>query len=260
MKNSRTAAVLSILAGLLAVSPAWSQGVYSYVDGSGVRTLTNIPPSRPVNDLQLSASAILAPPAPPAPAPAPAAGSRPARTTQYDPLIDKYAAQFQVDPSLIRSMIVQESNYNVRAVSRKGARGLMQLMPETAARLGVKNTFDPEENLRGGTQHLRFLLDLFDNDVSLSLAAYNAGENLVSRIRRVPNIAETRDYVKNITARYGSLKHPPRQAAAADTPPPPPMFRYLDGNGILHLTNLPPVERAAASSGDPAGASGGRMP
>jgi len=226
--------------------PVRGQGVYSYTDRTGVRTLTNIPPTVPVRDLELSASAVASvqtaqPPAAPAPQ-----TKSPSRATRYDGLIDKYAAQFEIDPSLIRSMIVQESGYNPRAVSRKGASGLMQLMPETAARLGVRDMFDPEENLRGGTQHMRSLLDMFDNDLNLSLAAYNAGENLVGRIRRVPNIAETRQYVKSITARYGKTTHPPRPAAAAAleaaaAAAAAPLFRYKDGHGIIHLTNIPPV-------------------
>jgi soluble lytic murein transglycosylase-like protein len=223
---------------------AFAQGVYTYVDAQGVKTLTNIPPVGPVANLELSPSAIAqlneAKPAPPRAA----SGTAKTAPTRYDGLIDKYASEYQIDASLIRSMIVQESNFNTRAVSRKGAQGLMQLMPGTAARHGVRNVFDPEENIRGGAKHMRTLLDRFNNDVSLSLAAYNAGENLVERIRRVPNIPETRQYVKSVTARY-SRSQP---AALEQVPPSPQLFRYFDANGVLHLTNIPPVSRGAEAS------------
>ncbi len=131
--------------------------------------------------------------------------------------------------------------FNPKAVSSKGARGLMQLMPATASRLGVRNLHDAEENIRGGTKYLRSLLDTFDNDLTLSLAAYNAGENLVQRVGRIPNIAETHAYVRSVQKRYGKnemspLPQPEEKRHA-------PTFRYTDGNGVLHLTNIAPVER-----------------
>jgi soluble lytic murein transglycosylase len=223
---------------------AGAQGVFSYIDGNGVRTLTNIPPTAPVRDLEISPSAIAAVQAP---APGPVTGT--AAPGRYDHLIERYAGEHRLDPSLIRAMIVQESNYNPRAVSRKGARGLMQLMPETAARLGVRDTFDPEENLRGGIRHMRALLDMFGNDLVLSLAAYNAGENLVARIRRVPNIAETRGYVRSITARYGRNTHaePGLAAAGDESPAAAPLYRFTDPSGVVHLTNLAPIQRPGDS-------------
>ena len=245
IRRARAAWVGSAL--LAAVLPgAFAQGVYTYTDAHGVKTLTNIPPVGPVANLELSPSAIAqvneAKPAPPRPT----RGTAKTPPTRYDGIIDRYASEYQLDPSLIRSMIVQESNFNTRAVSRKGAQGLMQLMPGTAARHGVRNVFDPEENIRGGTKHMRSLLDRFNNDLSLSLAAYNAGENLVERIRRVPNIPETRQYVKSVTARYTSSQ----PAAVEPAAPSPQLFRYFDANGVLHLTNIPPVSRAAETSLD----------
>ena len=103
-------------------------------------------------------------------------------------------------------MIETESDFDSRAVSPKGARGLMQLMPATALRVGVQNSFDPEQNIRGGMQHMRGLLDRFNNDLQLSLAAYNAGENLVQRIGRIPHIRETHNYVRKITKKYGKTR------------------------------------------------------
>jgi soluble lytic murein transglycosylase-like protein len=212
------------------------QTLYSYVDESGVRIMTNIPPKGPVREL-----AITGPP------PAAPAGTRPAASggpTAYDPIIDKYAGEYRLDPSLIKAMIARESGFNLKAVSPKGARGLMQLMPGTAARHGVRNVNDPEENIRGGARHMRSLMDTFNNDLVLSLAAYNAGENLVQRLGRVPNFRETHDYVKNITEKYGSST----MEFKLDKPgSAPSMFRFTDENGILHLTNLPPVQREEGS-------------
>jgi hypothetical protein len=170
-------------------------------------------------------------------------------------IIDRYATQYQLDPKLVRSVIAAESGFQRKAVSSKGALGLMQLMPSTAARLGVKDPFDPEQNIRGGTKHLRFLMDTFDNNLDLSLAAYNAGENLVQRLGRVPNIPETRDYVRIVTARYGKTfmdqAHVP--LAESSAPPYPLVFRYLDPNGVLVLTNVPP---SGSSGGFSQGISG----
>jgi soluble lytic murein transglycosylase-like protein len=166
--------------------------------------------------------------------------SKSTKSKTYDPIIEKYAAEHKLDPSLIRSIIAQESGFNAKAVSPKGARGLMQLMPATAARLGVKNSFDPEQNIQGGVKHFRFLMDSFNNNLELSLAAYNAGENLVQRIKRVPAIRETQDYVQSITQRYGKNGV---NAQAQDAPPDfSQTFRFMDESGILHVTNIPPQQ------------------
>jgi soluble lytic murein transglycosylase-like protein len=126
------------------------------------------------------------------------------RRSKYDPLIDRYSNAYGVDPVLVRAVIVVESNYNVRCVSNKGARGLMQLMPETARRYGVKSIFDPEENIRGGVHYLSDLLDLFHNDLQRSLAAYNAGEGAVVKYSGIPPYEETSTYVKRtLTVYYG---------------------------------------------------------
>jgi soluble lytic murein transglycosylase-like protein len=157
-----------------------------------------------------------------------------------DSIIEKYALEYGLDPSLIRSIIATESAFDPTAVSPKGARGLMQLMPETAKRLGVSNPFDPEQNIRGGVQHFRSLLDAFDNNLILSLAAYNAGENLVQRLGRVPAIKETHDYIHSITQRYGKKE---LDAFTPRAPAYPSTFRYVDQAGVLHLTNIPPPTR-----------------
>ena len=162
------------------------------------------------------------------------------RGDDLGPIIDKYATEFGLEARLVRSVIATESGFKKNAVSSKGALGLMQLMPSTAAKLGVRDPFDPEQNIRGGTKHLRFLMDTFNNDLPLSLAAYNAGENLVQKLGRVPDIPETHNYVRSVMTRFGErqMKQSWQQPAS---PPIPRVFRYLDQNGVLVLTNIPPV-------------------
>jgi len=114
------------------------------------------------------------------------------------------AERHLVDPALVHAMIGAESAWNPYAVSSKGARGLMQLMPDKASELGIRDSFDPEQNLEGGVRHLRSLLIQYDGDLDLALAAYNAGSGAVSRAGGVPNYRETRDYVRKITDAYFS--------------------------------------------------------
>lgn len=227
--------ILALAIMLMLPASGRGQALYSYVDGSGVRVYTNIAPHEPVQDLKIIGI----------PAPPPQLQNLNSKTP-YDPIIEKYAAQFQLNPSLLRSMISTESGFNPRAVSIKGAQGLMQLMPGTASRLGVRNAFDPDENIRGGASHMRNLLNIFNNDLDLSLAAYNAGENLVQRVGRIPNIKETHDYVQSITRKFGK-RDAAYQPTSAQAPRTPPTYRYFDGNGVLHLTNIPPVPHSEPS-------------
>jgi len=121
------------------------------------------------------------------------------RRSRYAPLIEDAARRFNLYPELIHAVIRAESSYNPAAVSPAGAIGLMQLMPQTAARYKVSDIYDPAENIRGGAQYLRFLLDMFDNDLRLALAGYNAGENAVVKYgNRVPPYQETQQYVRKV--------------------------------------------------------------
>jgi soluble lytic murein transglycosylase-like protein len=206
---------------------AYAQARYEFFDEDGVKNFTNIAPARPVYDLKVIGT----------PEPVASQQLSDPKSRNFNPIIEKYAAEHQLDPSLIRSIIAQESGFNPKAISPKGARGLMQLMPSTAASLGVKNSFDPEQNIQGGVKHFRFLMDNFNNNLELSLAAYNAGQNLVQRLGKVPAIRETVDYVQSITKRYGKKEV---QTQAQKTPERPPTFRFIDESGILHLTNIPP--------------------
>jgi soluble lytic murein transglycosylase-like protein len=121
-------------------------------------------------------------------------------------LIEGAAARYSVDADLITSVIAAESNFDPRAVSRRNARGLMQLLPQTAARLGVQHIFDPRENIDAGTHYLRDLLLLYKNDLALTLAAYNAGPQRVHQYGRVPPFAETQSYVRRVRSAYAKRK------------------------------------------------------
>ena len=132
-----------------------------------------------------------------------AAGNRSVSAGAIDHYIDEAAARHHVDPNLVRALVKVESNFNPRAVSSKGAMGLMQLMPETARMYAVRNPFDAAQNVDAGVRHLKGLLDNFKGDVSLSLAAYNAGQGAVERNRGIPPYTETRNYVKRITNLMG---------------------------------------------------------
>jgi soluble lytic murein transglycosylase-like protein len=155
---------------------------------------------------------------------------------EIDRTIEQAAVRHHVDANLVRAIIKVESNFNARAVSRKGAMGLMQLMPETARRLNVADPFDPQENVDAGVRHLRSLLDNYRGDLRLSLAAYNAGESAVARSNGVPNIAETRNYVKQITRSYlsGTVAGASRWDLPGNTAPIR-VFRRSDG--VLTITN-----------------------
>jgi soluble lytic murein transglycosylase-like protein len=116
----------------------------------------------------------------------------------FDPIISSMSRLYRVDQSLVKAVIRAESSFRPNAVSPKGARGLMQLMPATARRHGVRNIHSPAENIRGGVEHLRMLLDRYDQNVVLALAAYNAGAGPVDRHRGIPPFRETQDYVHKV--------------------------------------------------------------
>ena len=130
------------------------------------------------------------------------------RRSRFDALIEHYAAHYRVDPVLVRAVIQVESDFNPACVSKAGAQGLMQLMPGTAKRYGVKDPHDPAQNIRGGVHYLRDLLEMFRDDLTRTLAAYNAGENAVIRYGGVPPYSETITYVKRaLTVYYGRPHH-----------------------------------------------------
>lgn len=153
-----------------------------------------------------------------------------ANARRYDSMIEATAIRVRIEPQLLRAVIAVESGYNAQAVSRAGARGLMQLMPATARRYGVRNVFDPAQNIHGGARYLRDLLDRFGQDKELALAAYNAGEHAVERHgRKVPPFSETRRYVPRVLGIYRALLDGAVRARVGST-----------ANHYLHMGVIPP--------------------
>jgi soluble lytic murein transglycosylase-like protein len=131
-----------------------------------------------------------------------AAAPAPVPPAQIDALVQQNASTWQVDPALIKAVIANESGFDANATSGVGAQGLMQLMPATAASLGVRDAYDPAQNVAGGTRYLRGLLDRFGGDKRLAIAAYNAGPGAVEKYKDVPPYRETRNYVQNVLASF----------------------------------------------------------
>ncbi|MBL7224959.1 MAG: transglycosylase SLT domain-containing protein [Desulfobacteraceae bacterium] len=125
----------------------------------------------------------------------------------FHPIIVKAASRYEVDPALVKAIIMAESGYNPQAVSRQGAKGLMQLMPRTARSLGVEDSFNPEHNVNGGVKYLKQLLDEFDDNLKFALAAYNAGSSKVRRHRGIPPIKATQYYVNRVFEYYQYYKN-----------------------------------------------------
>jgi len=174
--------------------------IYTYVDADGLRHYTDVPDNNRYRLLALS------------PQDRTASGDRYdamllAKASQYDAIIEKAAISASVEPNLLRAVIVVESGFNSRAVSKRGAVGLMQLMPATAMRFGVSNPYDPRENVHAGARYLKFLIDRFGQDVRLALAAYNAGEEAVDRNGgQIPPFTETMAYVPRVLKIYQMLR------------------------------------------------------
>ena len=155
-----------------------------------------------------------------------------ASAEEIDQSIVMAAARHNVDPNLVRAVVKVESNFNSNAVSRTGAMGLMQLMPKTARELKVKNPFDAQQNVDAGVRHLKYLLENYNGDVNLTLAAYNAGEGAVRRSAGVPHFAETQDYVRKITHLYYGGFDLTQAGASRD-----PVKVQRDERGVLYISN-----------------------
>ena len=165
-------------------------------------------------------------------------------SSQVKSLVQEAANTYEVSPDLVESVIAVESNYNPNAISPKGAQGLMQLMPATARRFGVTNSFDPKQNIEGGVRYLKFLQETF-KDERLAIAAYNAGEGAVQKYGNVPPYAETMNYVAKVGKKYGQA----RRSSAAKQPvldnktesvPKPPEYKrlaqFIDSDGKVYLS------------------------
>ena len=198
------------------LAPGWARAdIYGFVDENGVAHLAStpldhryflfkkepLPASPPAGQAGIATATMLGPQN--------AIGFNPEDRRRYAPLIAMVAREQRLEPALLHAVITVESGYNPSARSPKGAAGLMQLMPETARRYEVENIWDPGQNLRGGARYLRDLLATFNDDLSLALAAYNAGENTVAQYgNRIPPYPETQSYVPRVLQQYRALSRP----------------------------------------------------
>jgi soluble lytic murein transglycosylase-like protein len=160
---------------------------------------------------------------------------------QFASDIREISSRHGVDPQLVESVIRAESAFNPTAVSRTGARGLMQLMPKTAVALGVRDSFNPRENIEGGVRHLRYLLDRYPGNVPFAVAAYNAGEGAVDAHRGIPPYAETQQYVQRV------LQTGAAWSGRTVGPLPRSIYRYAGPDGSVTYSNLPPGSRLTVS-------------
>jgi len=204
-----------------------SEGALRLVDGEGVVHLTNVPADPRYRALPGASGT--------------ASGWRrlPARAGRpYAAEIQEISREHGVSAALVEAVVRAESRFDPRAVSPKGAGGLMQLMPETASALGVLDRFNPRENMRGGVRHLRYLLDRYKGSVVLAVAAYNAGEGAVDTYRGIPPYAETLQYVQQV------LRH---AGMSTSLPTSPQIYRHAGSDGTLTYSNLPPALSTRAS-------------
>lgn len=229
----RVKAAICLLGGILLLCSLPTQAqIVPIVDDNGKRVFVNedLPATR-----RAGTSAAARRPGAPVPANA-ARANAPARPSknELERLVHDIAERHKLDPVLVKAVIEAESNWNPNAISHKGAQGLMQLIPGTADSLGVKNAFDPEQNIEAGVRHLRTLLEKYNGDLTKALAAYNAGAGAVDRAGGVPNYRETRNYVQKITDNYfrpnsGRGSNPFSRARS--------IYRTVDERGRVVFTN-----------------------
>lgn len=211
--------------GIFWLAPkAEAGGAYSRVDDEGVTVITDTPTDprfRRIAGLSGTATGWLRLP-------------QPERGGRWGQDIKEIAERYGVDPSLVQAVIGVESAFNPWAVSPKGAQGLMQLMPRTAASLGVRDSFNPRDNIEGGVRHLRYLLDRYPGNVPLALAAYNAGEGAVDYYGGLPPYPETQQYVQKVLERGGG-------AVVQVSAPAQAIYRSEDADGTVTFSNVPPL-------------------
>lgn len=226
---------------LCLVPPAFAD-IFRYVDESGVVCYTDAPVGR-------KAARVLKEEKSPAPDRSPIIRTNSGSSADYHEIVHEKASAFDVDPSLIKAVIKTESNWNCRAISSKGAMGLMQLMPSTANDMNVHNPFDPEENIEGGTKYLKYLIDRFNGDLTLALAAYNAGPKTVEKFGYVPPITETKQYVKKVLSLYnGKATYMPSSSGGRNgkSAKSDPIYKVVLEDGTVLFTNSSLLARTSA--------------
>ncbi len=225
--------IVSAFLLVLHASYAYSD-VYRYVDENGVVCYTDAPMGKKtvkVMKVQKTSTS--------KPEKADNSSVYAVRSQDYSGFVEQAAAKYEIEPDLIHAVIKTESNGNQRAVSRKGAMGLMQLMPSTANDMNVVNPFNPEENIEGGTKYLKQLLEKFNGDLTLALAAYNAGPKTVEKYGNVPPISETKQYVKKIISLFkGKTKYSfPDSQKQGGAPEPVRIYKVVLDDGTVLFTN-----------------------
>lgn len=165
---------------------------------------------------------------------------------RYRAEIQEIATRYGVSAALVEAVIRVESAFNPWAVSRKGAQGLMQLMPRTAYALGVQDSFNPRQNIDGGVRHLRYLIDRYPGNLELALAAYNAGEGAVDSYHGIPPYTETQQYVKKVLQHSGGTPAAVPATAVVSEAPAERIYRTEDTDGTLTFSNIPPTRSRAA--------------
>jgi soluble lytic murein transglycosylase-like protein len=222
-RDRRARALLVSLAALASVPTATRRGFEDIDQRPGSPLLGDLPPETPLPD-----------------------ESTPEGRELYESIIQEAAALHGVDEDLVRAVIQTESGFDPQAVSRVGAKGLMQMMPATAKRMGVEDPFDPRENIMGGVKYLRMLLDKFKGNVPLALAGYNAGPRKVTRFKGIPPYKETRGYVKKVLREMAEEESETTVVAANAAPSPEPkkptvIYKWTDKKGHLYLSDTPPT-------------------
>jgi hypothetical protein len=227
--------VIAVYAFILLFAPVASADIFKYVDDQGVICYTDTPAGRKADRIYKDAPESTFAQKQPSKQ---NAGTN-TRASEYHAIIHEKASMYDLDPSLIKAVITTESNWNKRAVSPKGAMGLMQLMPATANEMNVRNPYDPEENIEGGTKYLRYLLERFNGDLTLALAAYNAGPKTVEKFGYVPPITETKHYVNRVLSLYNGKTG--YHSLSNDSPKTKkkhePIYKVLQEDGSLLFTN-----------------------
>jgi soluble lytic murein transglycosylase-like protein len=241
-KNCIPVAVLVAGSCFLSVSPLHAQ-ITTAVDAHGKRVFVNADSPKPRHGSTISFAGA-ASSAEPAFSASNLSDARPGSSAsatlggtdgKLDRIVRDAAARHNMDPALVKAVISTESGWNSQAVSRKGAVGLMQLVPGTAQRFGVNNSFDPAQNVEGGTTYLKTLLDRYNGDLNKSLAAYNAGEGAVDRSGGVPAYPETQRYVQKVQDAY--FRSDSGRNSTLWSPPRKPLRKDVDANGRVVFTN-----------------------